>query len=67
MSINLHDLLPDELSDEAAYHLANFAMALATAIDEIYFSQTLRYIRSSKLTRSLPSYLCDEEPDDPPF
>jgi hypothetical protein len=67
MNINLQELLPDELSDETAYHLANFAMALATAIDEIYFAQTLRYIRSSKLNRTLPSYLCDEEPSDPPF
>ena len=67
MTTTLRELLPEELSDEAAYHLSNFAMALATAVDELYFTQTLRYIRNTRADSSLPSYLKTEESYDPPF
>lgn len=67
MTTTLRELLPEELSDEAAYHLSNFVMALATAVDELYFTQTLRYIRNTRVDSSLPSYLKIEEPCDPPF
>lgn len=67
MTTTLRELLPEELSDEAAYHLSNFIMALATAFDEIYFAQVLRYIRSSRLPPPVPSFLKTEEALDPPF
>ena len=67
MTITLRELLPEELSDEAAYHLSNFIMALATAFDDIYFAQTLRYIRSSRPGLSAPPYRNREEDSDPPF
>lgn len=43
MQLNLHDLIPDEISDEAAYHLVNFLMALATELDSYYFDKMQRY------------------------
>ena len=41
----LIDILPDELSDETAYHLVNFMMELALRLESIYFSQLRRYDR----------------------
>ena len=41
----LIDILPDELPDEAAYHLVNFMMELALRLESIYFSQLRRYDR----------------------
>jgi len=67
MTITLKELLPEQLSDEAAYHLSNFIMALATAFDDIYFAQTLRYIRSSRPGLPAPSYRSTEEDSDSPF
>jgi hypothetical protein len=43
--IHLHDLLPEEISDETAVHLTNFVMDLALAIESHYFTQIMRYRR----------------------
>lgn len=48
MKINIHDFLPEDLSDESAYHLVNFFMDLATALDSCYFAQMRRYIDHNK-------------------
>ena len=48
MKINIHDLLPEKLSDESAYHLVNFFMDLATALESCYFAQMHRYINHDK-------------------
>ena len=34
----LIDLLPDELPDEAAYHLVNFMVELSLRLESIYLS-----------------------------
>ena len=44
MRINLYDLLPENISDEGAYHLVNFFMSLALELESCYFAQMKRYI-----------------------
>lgn len=46
---NLADLLPDDVSDEAAYHLANFMMELSLAIETRYYSQMKRYVKKNAI------------------
>ena len=43
MNIHLYDLLPEEVSDETAFHLVNIFMDLALAIESHYFTQIRRY------------------------
>lgn len=43
----LHSLLPEEMSDESAYHLVNFVSDLALALDSRYFCQLMRYHRNN--------------------
>lgn len=65
---SLLELLPNEISDETAYHLSNFVIALATALDEIYFAKTLRYMRDSQHNKQCASAILeDKELEDPPF
>ena len=39
----LIDILPENISDESAYHLVNFIRELANALDNHYFAQLKRY------------------------
>ena len=48
----LIDILPDELSDETAYHLVNFMMELALRLESIYFSKLRRYDRDLENERN---------------
>jgi hypothetical protein len=41
----LIDILPDELPDEAAYHLVNFMIELSLTLESHYFDQLRRYDR----------------------
>lgn len=41
----LIDLLPENISDEAAYHLVNFMSNLALEIENHYFTQLMRYTK----------------------
>ena len=43
MITNLHDLFPEGISDETAYHLVNFTMDLALALESHYFGQIRRF------------------------
>jgi hypothetical protein len=43
MHDNIQSLLPDNLSDEAAYHLGNFFYELALAFESIHLVQLRRY------------------------
>jgi hypothetical protein len=47
MSTDLHDLFPEEISDETAFHLVNFFVNLSSELDSHYFTQTRRYINDS--------------------
>jgi hypothetical protein len=43
----LIDILPTEISDTTAYHLVNFMVDLALAVENHYFDQLMRYSRES--------------------
>jgi hypothetical protein len=43
----LIELLREEISDEAAWHLVNFMSNLAIALEDHYFSQLLRYTKEN--------------------
>lgn len=47
--IDLNELLPDDLSDEAAYHVANFFVGLSLAIETRYYKQVARYAKENSL------------------
>ncbi len=65
MKINIYDFLPEELSDENAYHLVNFLMNLALELESHYFAQIRRYVNNDILDH--PAYLQNEPDDKLPF
>ena len=46
---NLADLLPDDVSDEVAYHMANFMMELSLAVETRYYEQMKRYAKENSI------------------
>lgn len=46
MKLNLCEILPEEVSDEAAAHLADVFMNLALAIESLYYPQIKRHIKA---------------------
>ncbi len=56
MNIKLSDLLPEEISDETAYHLVNFMIHLAAELDIHYFAQMKRHINNN-MPVDLPDFL----------
>lgn len=55
MKLTLQELLPANISDEAALHIVNFIRALSLAVESIYFDQLLLKKAS----------ICAEELDNP--
>lgn len=47
MHINFEELLPEDVSDESAFHIANFMMDLALAVDSHYFAQLRRHCKNT--------------------
>jgi hypothetical protein len=45
---DLYHLLPEEISDETAFHLVNFLMDLALALESHYLAQVIRYTNDSR-------------------
>lgn len=45
---NLRTLLPEEISDESAYHLVNFFINLTTELETYYFAQMQRHVNDNK-------------------
>ena len=43
----LIELLPEQISDEAAHHLVNFMSNLALALEDHYFAQLRRYTKEN--------------------
>jgi len=64
MSLLLEDFLPENISDETAFHLADFIMDLALALDTHYFVQTDRCCKTYSEKRQVASELA---PDSDPF
>jgi hypothetical protein len=48
----LIDILPDDISDEAAYHLVNFMVELSLTLESHYFDQLRRYDRNREHDRN---------------
>lgn len=51
MNLDLHEILPEEISDAEAALLADILMKLALAIESHYYPQIIRHIKTlSKAT-----------------
>ncbi len=48
MNIKLKDLLPDDVSDETAFHLVKFVYDLARVLGSIYFEKMFHYTNISE-------------------
>jgi len=57
----------DDLSDEAAAHIAEFLMQLAMRFEETHFSTIRRHYQSIKPKREPDPRQLDLFPHDPPF
>ena len=68
MSIDIRELFPDDLSDEAAYQLINFFYDFALAFEAIYLGKALRHEKAIINTNDTPdkSWKKKDIPD-PPF
>ena len=53
MEDKLYAILPEEISDEAAYYLTNFVSELSLMLDSIYFAQIRRYSQEKKLSKEI--------------
>lgn len=63
--MTLKALLPESMSDEAAYHLANFLGDLARTLDCIYHPQLQRH--HCKMEEEFYCSMLDVIEEDPPF
>lgn len=46
MKITLQELLPDHISDEAAFHIAKFVHGLSLALESMYFDRMIAHSTS---------------------
>ena len=46
MSLNLYEILPEEISDAEAARLADIFMELALAVESHYYSQIIRHLKT---------------------
>ena len=68
MNIDMRELVPDDVSDEAAYQLINFFYDFARAFEAIYLGKALRHekaIINANDTTNRPWE--KEDIPDPPF
>ena len=64
MKIDIRNFLPEELSDESAYHLVNFFMYLSLELESYYFAQIRRYVSDNMSKPDLPDSLQNQFEDD---
>lgn len=57
----LVDLLPDEFSDDAAYHLVNFVMELSLTLESRYYKQMMRYAKENSIDPFPYNFLPQED------
>lgn len=71
MSLESHDFFPQEISDEAAYHLIDFFYNLALAFESQNLAKAMRYQKSLISQPSDPEKPWEttsrEDLTDPPF
>jgi hypothetical protein len=66
MTIDYRELFPDDLSDEAAYHLIDFFYNLALLFEGLHLGKALRHKKSIIEASNKPDKPWEEE-SDPPF
>lgn len=54
MNLNLYEILPEEVSDEEASHLADIFMNLALAIESHYYTQIKRHLKTNPTESAEP-------------
>lgn len=59
---DIYELLPEKISDEGAYHLVEFLMNLALALESHYFDQIMRYDKDN--ASDYPDYIQNETNDE---
>jgi len=59
---NLWPEFPQDISDEAAFHLTNIVSDFSTALDWHYYAQVHRYLKSTQVSCE-PAIVCDFEND----
>jgi hypothetical protein len=67
MNIDYRTLFPDEISDEAAYHLIDFFYNLALLFEGIHLGKAMRYEKSIIKASGKPDKPWEKELPDPPF
>lgn len=70
MKIDCRELFPEEISDEAAYHLIDIFYNLALIFEGAHLAKSLRYQKTliNKSTNpSKPWEILPKEKSDPPF
>lgn len=67
MTIDYRELFPDELSDEAAYHLIDFFYNLALLFEGMHLGKALRHQKSIFEASNKPDIPWENEVSDPPF
>ncbi len=50
MKVTLQELLPENISDEAAFHIAKFVHGLSLALESMYFDRMLAHSTSCEET-----------------
>ena len=54
MSLNLYEILPEDISDAEAARLADIFMELALAVENHYYSQIIRHIKTLSVAPEEP-------------
>lgn len=67
MNINYRTLFPDDISDEAAYHLIDFFYNLALHFESIHLGKALRYEKSIIEASGRPDKPWEKKLPDPLF
>lgn len=67
MNIDYRELFPDDLSDEAAFHLINFFYNLALLFEGMHLGKAMRYQKSIIENSGKPDKPWEKECIDPPF
>lgn len=60
--IDINEILPEEISDEAANYLVNFFMDLALALESHYFNHIRRYAKDNEPPLISPDFLKKSTP-----
>lgn len=68
MNNNLESILPIDISDESAYHLANFVSELSIMLDSLYLTKMRNYTRKlrkhSQTQKSVMAIAVTSDADD---